>query len=134
MKNIILTSILFLSISCFSQKQKANLKLPDNFYGCWTSSYEENDQKTEILIYRPCKYKEFGASMFRHYIEFKKDGKCTYLQAAPNDAHFEAPGTWMYPKKGGLITVLNEKKELVFKFKIEHIEKNLMKITTPNSR
>ena len=121
--------ILF-SFSCVSQKKKANLKMAENFYGCWISSYEENDQKTNILNYRPCKFKEWKASMFRHYVDFKKDGTCTYLQASPTDAHFEAPGTWTYTKKGGDITVLNEKKELVFKFRLKKIEKDLMQITT----
>ena len=138
-KKIIISALLFVTAIGFSQKSpssgntkagKGNIKMADNFYSCWTSSYEENDQKTNVLIYRPCKFKEWKASMFRHYVSFNKDGTCAYLQASPNDAHFEALGTWAYTKKGGDITILNEKKDMVFKFKLVKIEKDLMKITT----
>jgi hypothetical protein len=130
-KNIIIATIFFVSANVFSQKQE-NRKMPENFYGCWTSSYEENDQKKpELLIYRPCKYKEFKASMYRHTMVFEKSGKCTYLAFSPTDAHYEAVGTWVYAKKKDWITIVSDKNEVVFKFKIKKIGKDLMKIITP---
>jgi len=101
--------------------------MPEVFFKCWASSYEEDtDAVSRTKTYRPCDYKEFKPSMYRHKIEFFKTGKCKWLKLAANDAHYFVESTWTY--KRGSVIVRDDNKETVFKFKIKHLAQNRMTI------
>ena len=125
-KNIIITCLVFITVNYAAQTAKAIM--PDAFFNCWRASYEEDDEKTNIKNYRPCDYKEFRAAMYRQSITFDKNGQCDYLQLAPNDAHFFVKGKWSYNKKRKMVTVKDDKDKVVYKFKVNGIEKSLTKI------
>jgi hypothetical protein len=112
------------SHTLFSQSKTV---LPDVFYQCWAASYEEdNDAVTIFKTYRPCNYKEFKPGMYRHRIEFFRDGKCKWLRMAPNDAHYFVDGVWTYQR--GMVTVRNAKDQVIFKFRIKNLKQNRMNI------
>ena len=119
-----------LTLSLFASKgfsQTGKAQLPADFYKCWASSFEEDDDAVAVTkTYRPCDYKDFKPSMFRFRMEFFKDGKCKWLQLAANDAHYFVDGVWKY--KGGLITVRDLKGEVKMKFKIKNLKYNRMNI------
>ena len=124
-RNLIFICVLIGFINCSAQSDQA--RMPDIFYKCWTASYEEDAEAANIFeTFRPCDYKEFKAGMFRQKIEFYKNGKCKWLQMAPNDAHSLIDALWIY--KFGKIIVKNEKKETIIKFRIEHLAGNRMNI------
>ena len=99
-----------------------------NLYNCWTDSREEYEQGSSLRIYRPCEFKAFPLSRFRHRIEFKENGECSSLQLAPNDAHFMASANWTYDKATKMITAKDESGKIMFKAKLITLTKDLMKI------
>ena len=118
--------IIFLAFAqtLFSQGKAV---MPDAFYQCWAASYEEdNDAVTVSKTYRPCNYKEFKPGMYRHRVEFFRDGKCKWLRMAANDAHYFVDAKWIYRK--GIITVKDDKELVVFKFRIKNLKQNRMNI------
>jgi hypothetical protein len=106
----------------FSQSKAV---MPDAFYQCWAASHEEDDNAF-FDTYRPCNYKEFKAGMYRHRVEFFRDGNCKWLRMAANDAHYFVDGKWSYRK--GNITVKDNKDQVVFKFSIKNLKQNRMNV------
>jgi hypothetical protein len=127
-KNLIIVCLLCISVNYSAQNAKS--KMPDVFFNCWSASYEEDDQTgaNKEKTYRPCDYKQFKPSMYRQNITFHKDGKCTYLAFAPNDAHYFEEGKWTSDKKGKLITVTKPDGKVAYKIKIDSLKKDLMKL------
>lgn len=127
MKNIIIAIVLFISVNCVATIKKT--PLPKEFFACWKASYEENDEKAKTEIYRPCT-NEFRPSMFRLSIEFFKDGKCKYLHAGPTDIHYFVDGKWTYNSRTKVVTVLDDKKKLAYKFKVIEANGDILKISS----
>ncbi len=127
MKNIIFTAILFISINCVAGTKKT--PLPKEFFTCWKAAYEENDEKAKTQVYRPCT-NQFGPSRFRLSIEFSSDGKCKYLHAGPTDNHYFVEGKWIYNARTKVVTVLNDKKKLAYKFKVVEAKGDILKVSS----
>jgi hypothetical protein len=129
-KLIFTAALLFLSVICNSQSAEA--LPPKDFFSCWKASYEENNEKTKSEVYRPCSYEKFRPSMFRLEIEFFKTGKCKYLHVGAADLHYYIEGKWTYNKKTNIITVLDDKEIIAYKFKLKKVNKEFMKVISLN--
>lgn len=105
--------------------------MPEVFYKCWAASYEEDAKAANLYeTYRPCDQINLAGNLFRKKIEFFKNGKCKWLQMAPNEEHFFIDAVWVY--KRGKIIVRDNAKAILFKFEIEHLVFNRMKIMVKN--
>jgi hypothetical protein len=128
MKNLnILIALIFLFLVSATNAQTKTQSPPKDFFACWKASHEESNEKTKTDIYRSCSYSKFGPSMFRLEIEFFKDGKCKFLHVGPADDHYYVEGKWVYDGKTKIISVLDDKGNLTYKFKIKKVSKDLMK-------
>lgn len=90
--------------------------------GCWTHSHEEDDNSTK-KIFRPCDYKTFPISRFRHHIELKSDGQCEYLYLEPTDRHSMRKGTWKLSQDCNLF-IFDEDDKKHMQWKIGTLEKD----------
>lgn len=79
---------------------------------CWTDSYEESSGQ-ETDVYRHCDFKEFPASRYRNSFTLHKDGNCSYLILAPNDAHSFVDGKWTLNKD--TLTIINLDSQILMK-------------------
>jgi hypothetical protein len=111
--------------SCATQKKASGSELA-LLYNCWTDSREESGIETRKLIYRPCNYREFAPSRYRHRIEFKEKGEAVSLRLSPTDAHYMAPAKWSYDKEQKTVVVRDEANDTIFKFKIVELQKDLL--------
>lgn len=127
MKNFIIAAVLFITINCAANIKKT--PLPKEFFTCWKAAYEENDEKAKTQVYRPCT-NEFGPSMFRLSIEFTSNGNCKYLHAGPTDNHYYVEGKWKYNSKTKVVTVLDDKKKLAYKFKVIETKSDILKVSS----
>jgi len=123
MKNIVIICILFLSLSSFAQINKA----PEALINCWSASYEEDKEKSDVKTYRICDYK-FPPARFRPTVKFNKDGTCQVLHLGATDMHTYVDCTWTYDKKKKRVTVVDKDKKPEMKFKIKKVEKDVLKI------
>lgn len=87
---------------------------------------EDIDENSITDTYRPCDFREFRKGLFRKKMEFFKNGKCNWLQSAPNDKDSIISCDWFY--KRGKIAIKNKNKEFVIIFKIENLAFNQMNI------
>ena len=124
---ILLLILSFSGTSCATQKAASGIDMKA-IYNCWTDSREENPEGATSNIYRPCNYREFTPSRYRHRIEFKEGGKCTSLKLAPNDAHYMVEATWSYDKDQHLIIVKDEADKTILRFKVISLSKDRMEI------
>jgi|GEM_PF-1967970 len=129
-KQIFTLSLLIIAL--LSKAQTKEQLPPDAFFSCWKASYEENIEKTKTEVYRPCTYSKFRPSMFRLEIEFFKTGKCKYLKVGAADNHYYIEGKWSYNNKTKVVTVLDDKDVLTYKFKLKKINKEFMKTISLN--
>ncbi|MCI5055193.1 MAG: hypothetical protein MRY83_03740 [Flavobacteriales bacterium] len=119
--------ILMLFISWFLMIQMTcNKDVLKKVEGCWKHSYEE-DTGDGIKVYRPCDYKKWPASRFRHFIEFNENGTHKYLWLSPIDAHRAKEGKWSINKDLTELTLTDAegKSQLI---KIIAFEEDLLKI------
>jgi hypothetical protein len=125
MKNLIIITLTCLSLGVFAQKKK---NLSETFYTCWAASYEEDDQKTNIKVYRQCDYKDFKPSFYRQRFIFKKDGTCQVLMLGETDAHYFLDCKWTYNKKKGLVTITDGKKKVDTRFVVMKSDAEVLKV------
>lgn len=125
MKYLIVFFAAFFSFSCYGQENGIS---KSDLIGCWTHSREEDKANSEIMVYRPCDYKEFPPSRYRHKFELHKKGKCSLLDLAFNDAHSMANGTWTYDKKEQVIEIFDKDGESINKFHLIEFNKEEMKL------
>ncbi len=88
---LVITSLLVLISSCTINKN-VEPKLPENIYGCWQHSQEEDNNLT--FIFYKCESREFPASRFRNKIILNNDHSCSWMQLSPVDAHYMEKGAW----------------------------------------
>ncbi len=129
-KKIILFVCMFLYISANAQKKES--LPPEGFFKCWKASYEENNEKTKFEVYRPCTYEKFGPRMFRLEIEFFKTGTCKFLQVGATDLHYYVEGKWSYNNKTKVVTIIDDKDVMTYKFKLKKLTKEMMKTISLN--
>jgi len=129
-KHLIIAFVLFISVSYQAQTKK--VFPPKEFYACWKASYEENIEETKTQVFRSCTYTKFRPSMFRLEIEFFVAGKCKYLHVGASDIHYYVEGKWNYDKKTKVVTVVDEKEQPAFKFKIKEAKKDVLKVISLN--
>lgn len=129
-KKIILFVCVFLYISANAQKKES--LPPEGFFKCWKASYEENNEKTKFEVYRPCTYEKFGPRMFRLEIEFFKTGTCKFLQVGATDLHYYVEGKWSYNNKTKVVTIIDDKDVMTYKFKLKKLTKEMMKTISLN--
>jgi hypothetical protein len=122
---ILLLALIALCNSCATQKTTSatDMKL---LYNCWTDSREETKEGDTTLIYRPCDFKEFSPSRYRHRMELKANGEASSLVLAPTDAHYMVPAKWTSDKD--IVTVKDESGKTVLKFKIVALAKDRLEI------
>ena len=125
MRYWIVPLVVIFSLTCYGQE---NNNSESDLIGCWTHSREENQNNSEVKVYRPCDYKEFPASRYRHGLVLKENGKCSWLYLAPNDAHHMVKGTWMYEGENRIIEIFNAKGESVNKYMLIELNEKIMKI------
>lgn len=97
--------------------------------GCWTHSFEESQDNSELMVYRPCDYKEFPVSRYRHTLELKENGKCAWFELAANDAHFMVNGSWMYDEEKQLLEIYNQSGKSVNKYRLIEIGEDFLKLS-----
>jgi hypothetical protein len=119
--------------SCATQKHTSGTDI-SALYNCWVDSREENPAGAKNYIYRPCDFKEFAPSRYRHRIEFKPNGECSSLKLSPTDAHYMAAAKWTYDKDQKIVTVKDETDKVIFQFKIVSLTKDKMEIDKLSSR
>jgi hypothetical protein len=129
----LLLAFIFLCNSCATQRHTSASEI-SALYNCWTDSREENPEGAKTYIYRPCDFKDFTPSRYRHRIEFKANGECSSLKLSPTDAHYMAPAKWTYNKDQKIVTVKDETDAVIFKFKIVSLSKDRMEIDKLSSR
>jgi hypothetical protein len=112
---------------CVAQKASSTLDI-SSLYNCWTDSREETSLDSSFSIFRPCDFKSFPASRFRFRIEFKENGECSWLNLAPNDAHYMVQGTWSYDKEKRIITVKDQSGNVFATYKPISIAGDIMKV------
>jgi len=125
MKYWILSLVVIFSLTCYAQENNVS---ESDLIGCWTHSKEENHVDSEVMVYRPCDYKEFPASRYRHRMELKENSKCSWLYLAPNDAHHMVEGTWTYEKENRVIEIFDVKGEPANKFMLIEVHEKIMKV------
>jgi hypothetical protein len=121
---LLLIVVATLPFASFGQKDSSKLE-KSPILNCWTNSREET-KSLDTLIFRPCDYKEFPASMFREIFEFKPAGKCTYLYLAPNDQHHMVEGSWIYDEKKQTLIIKDRSGKVVYNFKVYSIKNDLL--------
>lgn len=126
-KKLFLFVLILLPAICFSQQDSININLSE-IYKCWKNSREEYNQNSSSFIYRPCEYKTFPPSRFREQFEFEENGKCSWLQLAPNDGHFMVQGEWIYNKEKHVLLINNKSGKIIYYFKLNSLSKDLMKL------
>ncbi|MBA2610504.1 MAG: hypothetical protein H0U95_00940 [Bacteroidetes bacterium] len=129
-KQIFISFLFFFSLICIGQQK--TLFPPAEFYSCWKSSHEENNEKAKTEVYRPCTYTKFPPSMFRLEIEFFITGKCKYLHVGPTDIHYYVDGKWGMNKKTRIITVFDDKGKLAYKYKLKTVKKDELVLLSVN--
>ena len=129
-RKISLLVCLFFSISYIAQTKES--LPPEGFFKCWKASYEENNEKTKVEVYRPCTYEKFGPRMFRLEIEFFKTGTCKFLQVGATDMHYYVEGKWSYNNKTKVVTIIDDKDVMTYKFKLKKLNKEMMKTISLN--
>jgi len=129
-RKISLLVCLFFSISYIAQTKES--LPPEGFFKCWKASYEENNEKTKVEVYRPCSYEKFGPRMFRLEIEFFKTGTCKFLQVGATDMHYYVEGKWSYNNKTKVVTIIDDKDVMTYKFKLKKLTKEMMKTISLN--
>jgi hypothetical protein len=129
-RKISLLVCLFFSISYIAQTKES--LPPEGFFKCWKASYEENNEKTKVEVYRPCSYEKFGPRMFRLEIEFFKTGTCKFLQVGATDMHYYVEGKWSYNNKTKVVTIIDDKDVMTYKFKLKKLNKEMMKTISLN--
>jgi len=125
MKYWIALFVVIFSLTCYGQENNIS---ESDLIGCWTHSREEDKANSEIMVYRPCDYKEFPASRYRHKFELKENGECSLLSLASNDAHSMAKGTWTYESKNQIIEIFDEQGESINKFSLIEFNEKTMKL------
>ncbi len=130
MKKIIALAFVLIGFTVLAQTKIK--KLPDTFFANWVSSYEENDPAKPEQIYRTAGSKEFPMSRFRPSFEFMKDGKCKWLKLEPNDMQSMADATWSYSKRKQILSITDSQGKLVYKFKLNSIDGQVLKMEMRN--
>ncbi|MBL4655805.1 MAG: hypothetical protein JKY33_08285 [Bacteroidia bacterium] len=105
-----------------------------DFINCWKHSYEEETVNSEYKIYRPCGYKEFPASRYRRFFDFKANGNCSWFVLAPNDAHYKVDGEWEFHKERNIIEVKNSDAKIIFTIEVHKLQEDLLKIRYLSSK
>lgn len=100
----------------------------DAALGCWTSSYEEENDNG--LVYRPCDYKEFPVSWFRMTFDLSQDGTCEYLWLSPVDAHVMLRGTWSISDE--TLRIFDDNGDVYFQAKILSMSNDLLMLEIVN--
>lgn len=96
--------------------------------GCWTHSFEENQGNPEWRIYRPCDYKEYSPSRYRHRLELMKNAQCTWLHLAANDAHYMVNGSWIYDEENQVLEIFNKSGKSVTKYRLIEVGDDFLKL------
>jgi hypothetical protein len=127
MAKTLLFLLIALSNSCATQKNAGSSDITA-LYNCWTDSREETKEGDTTLIYRPCDFREFAPSRFRHRMELKANGEASSLKLAPTDAHYMVPAKWTYDKAQKIVTVKDESETVIMKFKVVSLAKDRLEI------
>ena len=126
LKILTIIFIIFISTNSFSQNIPITEK---NLFGCWTHSMEEstrNDSNEVILVYRPCKFKKFPPLLYRHRIELKDNGQCSWLFLADDDGHYMVNGSWLLEKETRVIKIHNLNGSIEKQFKIVDLKNDIL--------
>lgn len=127
-KSFFIACLLFISSNFIAQKVTYP---PKEFYSCWKSAHEENNEKAKTNVFRPCTY-TFGPSMFRLEIEFFNNGSCKYLHVGATDIHYYVEGKWNYDKKKKMIIIKDDKGKVEYKYKIKEVNKEKLTLVMLN--
>lgn len=96
--------------------------------GCWKHSFEEEEDNLELLMYRPCDFKEYPLSRYRHEMELKGNGTASWLHLAENDAHSMRVGTWTYDRNTRVLQIFNLSGKSVSMFRVLEVGENILKL------
>lgn len=91
-------------------------------------SYEEDPEGSEYKVYRPCDFKDFPLSRYRHKLELRENNECSWLRLVPNDAHFMVEGTWDFNENELEIVASEASGNAVLKFKIFGVNEKGLKL------
>ncbi len=112
----------FLLISC-EKENEVKSSQTSLLKQTWLHSYEESYD-----IYRPSDYKDFPASWYRQSFIFEDNNICLYSVSAPNDAHYGEKGKWKLDTDSNILEIRNQKSEVLYRFKIIELKKDLLKM------
>lgn len=98
---------------------KINSKTPEELFGVWMNSYEEEKPNGES-IYRPKSF-DFPLSRGRSGMEFLENGTFYEIYPGPNDAPLKTLGNWIYSAKTKSIEITFPEPEAITSTKI-HIK------------
>lgn len=129
MKSVLVFCLLALSVS--SSAQTDTMFVGESpLYKCWIDSHEENEKGSKILIYRPCDYyKRFTSSRFRAKFEFNKNGQCSFLVLAPDDAHYMTTGSWKFiDNQRSILIIKDTAGKIVYQYKIVSVSNDMLKL------
>ncbi len=126
MKNFIIKIlVLGFIVSGISGCSDDNLEVNSKYLiNSWTESREEG-----LGIYRPSDFKDFPISRFRQTYKFMDKEECEYMVLSPVDAHYLANGSWSFNERMRTLTIYNEYKIIIHKYKVEELSPNLLHIT-----
>jgi hypothetical protein len=127
LNKIFVFALIAFANSCATQKNTSATDIT-LLYNCWTDSREETKEGDTTFIYRPCDFKDFTPSRFRHRMELKQNGEGSSLILAPTDAHYTVPTKWAYDKDQKIVTVKDESGKVILKFKVVALAKDRLEI------
>ena len=86
-----------------------------------------------MSVYRPCNHESFPsrrAMRGRFKMNFSANGKCSYLTTGPTDTNLMKPGKWTLDSSNNEVEIFDLEMNLIRKFKIIRLEKDLLGIKT----
>ena len=105
----------------------------NNLFQRWRHSFEEEDVKDSVKIFRQGDYKKFPPARFRMEYEFSENGDCLWMSLHVSDRHTMQPGTWKFQPEGkGVITIYDSTGQIVEKFRIVELKQELLQIDQIN--
>lgn len=125
-------ALLLITASCEKEEISARAEeanpAKEVLFGCWIHSWEEDQGNAEGKTYRPCDFKEFPMSRYRHILNLSGDGKCSWLELASNDAHYMKDGIWEFNEKKQELRIMTLTGEQAMIFQVIEIGEDYLKL------
>lgn len=124
MRIIAFTVLLVLFLQSCSEEQGCNTEDFTNIQ--WVQQVESSlpSGQEQFIVDEGQK---FEPSRFRQIFFFRSDHSCSYKVLAPNDAHYEAAGTWSYETTSQELTIFDDAHLPLFRYQLLECSESRLK-------